>query len=359
MGVERPPFKEVYMDNTIIQQGTFSGKGKPEFITLRSDIDWMRVYNFDNINTPADDHGVEYYWQRGMDINEGFVWLQNGDATAITVETASSLAVPGFTLFDSSVPILGDLRATTGITAGPHPTVSTADTANLVDGDVVRLYNTAGAEQLGAMDFTINEITGGSFDLAYMRTIIATAGAGSYRRVQFGTSFYPSTRFITRISNENQALVTLSVDHGFTVGQVVRFIIPTLHNSLVYFGMAQLNELQGAIVEINEADADGFTNTIRVNIDTSMMMPFNFPLSFSAPFSPALVVPVGEDTGVVLANGAVVSADSTINNATIGMILGFDGGFNGQSPAGAPFDVMLWTAGKSFSVDNKVLITRP
>ena len=54
------------MDMTIIQQGTFVGTGGVINLPIRSDVDWIRVYNYTvagaNQTVPV---GVEYYWQRG------------------------------------------------------------------------------------------------------------------------------------------------------------------------------------------------------------------------------------------------------------------------------------------------------
>ena len=52
------------MDNTIIQQGFFVSDGSNKIISLRSDVDWMRVYNTSEL-AAQNNVGVEYYWQRG------------------------------------------------------------------------------------------------------------------------------------------------------------------------------------------------------------------------------------------------------------------------------------------------------
>ena len=65
-------------DNTIIQQGRFTSTGVTKVIQLRSDIDWMRVYNLtvaDNNQTTA--VGVEYYWQRGFAQDTGIEYKKS------------------------------------------------------------------------------------------------------------------------------------------------------------------------------------------------------------------------------------------------------------------------------------------
>src|SRR6185437_7353973 len=237
----------------------------------------------------------------------------------------------------------------TGITNGDPPVVMSANTASLSDGDIVRIFSTVGAKQLGGLDFTIgNIVPGTSFELAYMAQIAnANPGAGTFRRIPYNPYFYPPIRFITKISQATQAIVTLSVLHDFTVGQSVRLIIPTVTS--VAFGMTELNDVEATIVAINQADADGVTNTITIDQDTSGFSAFEFPLTTDPGFTPAQVVPIGENTAVGLNLGANILGDATENQAYIGiqLVAGAD------SPAGVANDVIYWVAGKSFEVDNQ------
>ena len=347
------------MDNTIIQQGSFRSQGVPVFINFRSDVDWMEVWNFSSAGRQTDGQGVRYLWQRGLSNNDGFVEVY-GAAGVLTLTTASALSVPGFELFNSSVPLVGDKLLVNDVTGGSPSAVSVNSTGalsrcRLVNDDIVRLYNVAGGLQLSSIDFQIsNVVADTSFDLKYMRAIVPAAGPGFYSRIAFGTHFLPTFRYITRISNEPQALVTMTVDHGYEVGEVVRFKIPKVRNSTAY-GMNEIDNLQGTIVAIDEADVDGFTNTIRVDIDTTSFGVFLFPGTGAGTHSSAIVAPVGEDSGVALANGAFVLADSEVDDSSIGMLLGYDTTAAGRSPAGISGDLIFYKAGKSFEVDNEGL----
>jgi hypothetical protein len=58
------------MENTIIQQGRFTSTGAAKTLQIRSDIDWMKIYNVTvaaGAQTTA--VGVEYYWQKGMPVS--------------------------------------------------------------------------------------------------------------------------------------------------------------------------------------------------------------------------------------------------------------------------------------------------
>ncbi len=76
------------MDNTIIQQGRFTSNGSNQTIQIRSDLDWMKVYNYtvaSNNQTTA--VGVEYYWQRGMAAGTGIEYKKSNAAAAASVGT--------------------------------------------------------------------------------------------------------------------------------------------------------------------------------------------------------------------------------------------------------------------------------
>ena len=174
----------------------------------------------------------------------------------------------------------------------------------------------------------------------------ANPGAGTFRRIPYNPYFYPSTRYITDISQATEAIVTMSVTHNYTVGQEVRFIIPTVTASA--FGMTELNGLQATIIDINETDTNGYTNTITIDIDTTGFSAFAFPLTTDPGFTPAQVVPIGENTAEALMQGTDILGDSTLNTGKFGLQLMAGTG----SPAGSNGDVIYWVAGKSFSVDN-------
>lgn len=328
-------------------QGRFTSTGVSEILVLPSGVDWLWVKNITQSYAAASGQGVEYYWQLGMAQGRGTIYTKTAVTNALAI--AQIAANSGFYLVDTTVNVPGASLALTGITNGNPPVVNTANTAGLVSGNVVRIFNTVGAQQLGGLDFTIDNIVGGvSFDLAYMVPIAnANPGAGTFRVIPYNPYFYPRVRYITNISQASQAIVTLSVDHNFTVGQVVRFIIPTVTAST--YGMTELNGVQATIVNIDQPDANSITNTITIDVDTSGFTAFAFPLTTAPGFTPAQVVPIGENTAEALALGQDILADATLNTGEIGIQLMA----GSASPAGVANDVIYWVAGKSFSVDNE------
>lgn len=329
-------------DNTIIQQGRFTSTGVAKTLQIRSDVDWMKVYN---ITVAAASQttavGVEYYWQRGFP--DAAMWEYKKSNAANAANLSAYVTSGGFTLVDSSLNPNGAVNATvTAISTANPPVVSNSGTNGLVAGDVVRIINVAGAQQLGGFDFTVgyNTLTTGTFSLDYM-SVIAAGTTGSWMKIKWDPLFYPRRRYITKISLASSAVVTLSVTHGFKVGQAVRFVVPAA------FGMTQMNGLLGTITAIDTTTTTG--NTVTVNIDSSAFTAFAWPLTADVPFTAAELVPVGEDTADALAQGADILSDATVNQGYIGMILAA----GANSPAGQNNDVVYWVAGKSFSVDNQ------
>jgi hypothetical protein len=327
-------------------QGRFTATGNPVVIQLPSGADWMWVKNITQSYTTASGQGVEYYWQLGMTQGRGTIYTKTSTTNALAIGQIAANA--GFYFVDNTVNIPGPSLSLTGITSGNPPVVNTANTSSLNNGSVVRIFSTVGALQLGGLDFTIGSLVPGtSFTLAYMTPIAsANPGAGTFRVIPFNPYFYPSIRYITNISQATQAIVTLSVTHFFTVGQSIRFIIPTVTSTT--YGMTQLNNVEATIVAINQADVNGVTNTITVNVDTTGFTAFAFPLTTSPGFTPAQVVPIGEDTANALNLGADILGDATVNQGYRGLQLQA----GTASPAGSASDVIYWVAGKSFSVSN-------
>ena len=75
---------------------------------------------------------------------------------------------------------------------------------------------------------------------------------------------------------------------------------------------------------------------------------FTFPASSSNAFTPATVVPMGEDTADALIQNVNILSDATVNTGYIGMTLAA----GANSPAGLSGNLIYWVAGSSFSVTN-------
>ena len=329
------------MDNTIIQQGRIVSTGTRINLNLRSDVDWVKVRNFTEWTAANNGHGFEYYWQRGMAFNDGFITYHPAADHTAAVDTAVNAGVDGFILFDSSAQIAGPAVVYTDASAGAQPVIATGSTAGLAAGAIVRLTGGVGCEQLGGMDFTIDTIVANtSFRLPYMAQIVhagAPTARATWRLIPYDPIFYPRRRFISAITRAAQMVVTMTVTHGYQIGQAVRLVVPAA------YGMVEANGLLGTITAVSLVN-----NTITLDIDSTLFTAFAFPVSGAVPFTFAEVVPVGENTGAALVAipPADILTDATLNTAVLGISLGA----GVLSPAGSNNDVLYWVAGKSFNV---------
>lgn len=329
----------------IISQGSFISAGQTVYLPIRSDVDAINVYNITQMgDSQTTAVGVQYRWQRGFPAGAEIVYLKSNAANAANlIQYLTNEG--GFTLIDTSVQVVGVLdNGSTGISAistATPPVVTVGSTAGMAPNNVVRLYNTTGATQLGGLDYTIGNgtFTGTTFSLDYVSPLGGAGTGGNFSVIAWDPIYYPRRRYVMNVSQAAQAIVTLSVTHGYQVGQEVSFRIPSS------FGMVQLDSLYGTIVAINQADANGYTNTITVDINTSMFTAFVFPATGLQPFTAAQCVPVGENTAFALSVWPPydILTDATTNTAFIGIALAA----GVIAPAGSADDVIYWEALKA------------
>jgi hypothetical protein len=350
---------------TIIGQGSFTQPNPAinQVIQVPSNLDWLRVWNYtqaDQGTAAAGPNAFMSYWQRGMPAGTG-IYLASGAAGAVTTNITVDNA---FQLYDPSgqsagaLPLFGPAIATTASTNVTRPVVSTANTAGLVVGSIVRMSNTAQTDVNG-IDMVVGAINPGvSFTLLTATNALATApgaigGAGFYRQVNYNPLFYPRRLYITNITQAANGQVSTSIAHGLTPGQAIRFSIPTVS------GMTQLNPTadNNYLYGIIETVVDDYNFTI--NINTTAFTAFTYPTIAQQPSSFPIVEPIGEDTATSLSSATIqvptiggiqiyntnsgILADSTVNTGYLGMILAA----GALLPAGVAGDVCYWVAGKS------------
>lgn len=317
------------MDGTIIQQGKFTSDGLAKQLDIRSDVDWMVVYNQTQwATTQSTGRGVKFFWQRGLSDGQAFEYTKADSST--NVLQGEFVSAGGFSLLDTASQAPDAQVTGTTITKASAAVCSASNSYS--NGDIVRIYNTDEMAQIDGMLYTISSVSGSAFTLSYMDTNTSNFTASTsfnVRKISNDAQYAPRARYITAVTAASSAVVTMSVTHGYAVGEVVSFRVPSA------FGMTQLNNLYGTITAVSTAN-----NTITVDIDSSAFTAFAWPAASAAPLTFAQVVPVGSANEVL--------SDATDNVSIIGMELG--AGIDG--PAGSADDVIYWVAGKSFSVDN-------
>ncbi len=386
------------MDGTILSQGVFNALGSntanntvaaasQNIIQIPSGVDWLVVTNYTewavNGNNTATFQGVgngtvgfRYFWQRGMPAGQALVEYKSNAASGVN---ADLMLTGGFTLYDPSspsTPLLTTPVATTAVTNATRPVVSTANTAGLSVGSVVRLSSNAQTDNTGP-EFVVGAVTTNvSFTLLTATNPLANVpgavggATGFYRIVNRDELFYPRRRFVVNITRAIAPIVSTSVAHGMTAGQAVRFNIPS-DSGMVQLNATAANNYKYATV-LTVLDDYNFT----IDIDTTAFTAFTWPTVAQQPSGYPVMVPVGENTAASLASlqvqvpqvGGVqipntqvgLLADATVNTGFLGMILGAGGNGNAlgapiTGPAGVITninnvqfpDLIQWIAGKS------------
>lgn len=294
-----------------ILTGTFTSDGNVRNISFPSGYTEFSMINITDFgSTAANTNVITAYGTSSM--AAGSALIGNKTSGAATIAIPSMITSGGLTFVaDSGSTSLGAVTAITSITNATPPVVSVSSTSGLNSGDIVRVTDVSGQFNMSGLDFTINTIVANtSFNLAYM---VAPGGAGTggnYQRIPFDKRFYPRNRVITSISLATSAVIVMSVTHGFTVGQLVRIVVPSA------FGMTQLNNQLVTITAINTT-----TNSITINVDTTSYTAFAFPSSATAALGVtfAQVVPVGEAATSPYQN---LLDDATVNTSFSGVQIG-------------------------------------
>ena len=324
-------------NNTIIQQGKFTSDGEIKLLQLRSDVDWMSVYNITEAAAQNNGHGFKYYWQRGMS-NTGIMDYHPAADHTVAVNTTAA----AFYLKDTGTPSISASNATiTAISNAATPVVSAASTAGVSNGSIVKIGAVASAYQLGGIDFTVdNVVEDTSFDLSYMSQLAVAGVAGSFRIITVPKQFYPKWRYITNITQAASAVITMSVTNLYEIGMKVKIKMPVQKSGGVdVWGMPQFNDIITTITAV-----DTVNNTITVDTNSTDFTAFNFATHanvLGVVLRYPIILPYGESTQYEYSN---LLDDRVYNAAYIGMALA--SGIT--KPAGSVNDIIYWTAGKSF-----------
>lgn len=324
------------MTGTVIQQGAFISQGTPATVSVVSGADWIQTYNQSVIIANAANAGKAFYAQfvNGAIMGTGYEWQNNAGATAVNLIAAPA---GSFTLANSATATAGAPVALTAISNAAVPVVATASTAGLSTGSVVEIINTTGAQQFGGMTFSIDTVTANtSFRLKYAPQIVAGTN-GFYRIIPNDPIFYPRNRFITAIVVGATTQIKMSVQTTYTVGQMVRVIVPAAYGAI----SQSINGLQGTITSIDAA-----TNIVTLDINSTGFGAFVFPLTAAVPFTQAQLAPVGAGS-----TGQLTNLDDAVQNRAF-MGIKLLGGVDG--PAGSVGNTVVWTVGSSFATNGAV-----
>ena len=320
-------------NGTLIQQGSFTGTGNNYTLKLRSGFDWLEITNFTQCDAANNGYGVKYYWQYGMGTKCLMDYHPAGDQT-LAVDAVTNAVE----MIDLSTYTGGAWSAVTAGTNATQPVYTIASSAGLTTGCVVRMKSTT-QTNINGLDFTVYDIDNGGTNMK-MQNVLATApgivaGAAGYYKllapnIETYKMFTPSLRVISKIdvTAATAPIITTLVDHNFTVGQRVRFKVPS------DFGMIELTDKTAIITAVS-------TSTFTIDFDTTGYTAFAFATYASSPLDYPTVVQAGESRTYINSFD-----DATTNQGYTGVIL--TGGT--AHPGGNNTDVIYWRAGKSFRV---------
>jgi hypothetical protein len=114
----------------------------------------------------------------------------------------------------------------------------------------------------------------------------------------FGSDFIPNLQYITNITQAQQAIVTFSTNHNFTLWEWISFRVPPPN------GMIQLNNQKAVIVELTP-------NTVTIDLDTLQFYPF---ISVMNGQIPCVAVPAGSGVDPAI---ATVTLEDAFDNRPI------------------------------------------
>lgn len=267
---------------TDIIVGKYTSDGTYKILQLPIDVDHFEIHNYTQYSSTAIPGVVKRaWWFRNMPDNY-YLGVKNTDGAATDESVLGTSG--GFKELISTPNNYEAAGTVTAITNASPPVVSQTTHGYSV-GDTVLLTATTGMLQVGGYQFTVTATpTADTYQIGYLDAsgFAAAATAGVARRLATPPMFFPRKRFITAITQAASAVVTLSVTHGYSVGETITFNVPTA------FGMTEINGLTGEITAV-----DTTNNTVTVDINSTAFTAFAFPVSATVS-SPAEVIPVGD-----------------------------------------------------------------
>ena len=303
-------------------QGYYTADGTNKYLEIPIDINWVKITNYTqwDAGAGADDQMLEAEWRTGMPYGIGKRKNTANDDLESVLLTEANAIVP----FNSGDNPLGTTEVHTGITNTAPPVMTVADSSLYPTGSIVKLGLSTVCSQIQGLDFTVAYNDGTHIDLAYMVAPGAACTDGNVTPLKWDTPWYPRKRSIASFTQAAQAVIQMTVTHGFAVGDVVRLMVPS------EFGMVEANLKEVKVTAVN-TDITTNTNTITVDLDTRAYTAFTWPNNGDFISKFAEVIPIS----------------GPVNNATVRGVKVVAGK---ENPGGVANDVIYWIAGDSFGI---------
>lgn len=331
------------MGLTLLDQGSFKSDGSAKKINLPGDCDYFVCRNLTQLaTTQSTGRGVKFEWLPELADDNAIKYGKEDSDDILNMDLVTS----GGFRFRKSRPSPEAAVTGTAITAA-DPAVVTATAHGYAVGDRVRLYGTTGMLQISGMDFTVTAVgSANAFTLGYLDAsgFAAAATALSARRLPDLAEVEPAALYITKITQASSAVVTFSVTHNYSVGDLIYFRVPDS------MGMVEMDRLTGKVTAISAAN-----NTVTVDIDSSGFSAFAFPASGASDLRFALAGPAGKrqlyDDIFLPANQRKLLDLPAFGSGQFRPYMLLAPG--AQSPAGSTSDVITWQAWKAERNDDQ------
>lgn len=288
--------------------GTFTADAVPSRVFVALPSGYTELHIFNQTGIAAGGAGINFIEGKSTLPAHSCI---TGTGSAPIVRAVNLSAGLTF-IADSGSQTLSAPVAITAITNATPAVISSASPAGI--GDIVRIWGTTGMFQVGGWDFSVSATNPGVTQTianlpagAGQLNFLAAATAGFIQVVSYDPRFYPPNRRITYITQAAQAVITMSVNHGYTVGQLVRLSVPPA------YGMVEMDGLLVTVVATT-------LGTITVNVNSTAFTAFVFPPSATAALGTlvAEVVPVGETAAAPYQN---LLDDATRNISFTGVLI--------------------------------------
>jgi hypothetical protein len=336
-----------------LAKGNFVAAGTSAFVNLPFVPDYVELWNYSIIKTPAASSVVRAWWDsKLLDGTNNPTMIEVFNSSSVL--TTDSILTNGISSFQAALalqfgPVVqngGTPVSSFSISKANPAVVTTVGNHGLTSGDVVifsNLYQTSttGMQQITNIPFVVTVLSATTFSIPWntnqsnytaFNTSTATNNVGSYKQILYPALYAPSLSVISALSLGATTTVSLTVPGNFQVGQEVAFRIPTS------WGTTQLNSLPNNVIPgspvygfVTAVSTSLTTPTITVSINSTSYTAFNSNPTFTSFVGMKLpqVIPAGDiNSGSNLSNFLSPQVWSGNSNATAGSI-------NGPAIAGA------------------------
>lgn len=284
-----------------LAKGSFTATGTSAFVNLPFLPDYVEIWNYSIIKTPAN-HGVAHAWwdSKLLDGSNNPTMIELFNATPVL--TTDTIQTNGISTFSAGLALqYGAVYQHTGstdfqISKAAAAVVTTTTAHNLVSGDVVVFSNlaqtsTTGMQQIAGIPFVITVLSTTTFSIPWntnqsnytaFNTATSTNNVGSFKQLLYPALYAPNLTYISAITTGATTVLALTMPGNFVVGQEVAFRIPAA------WGTIQLNSLPNVLIPgspiygfVTAVSASLTTPTITVSINSTGFTAFNSNQTFA------------------------------------------------------------------------------